>query len=141
MFFLVRHYPRSLGALAAHIDHPRLSALARRFLFDQTNKNPDSEVTSDDVDLNDCPTIEGKISVFHSTIAAFLPPVLNAVLVESVANISYPAHCSEGKRPAAIVPLCQLRTKMFGFFFLLDRWPFMLVRSRHFVSILSHLAK
>ena len=58
--------------LAAHIDYPQLPALARRFLFDQTNKNP--EITSDDVDLNDCPTIEGKISVFHSAIASFFAP-------------------------------------------------------------------
>ena len=61
-----------MEALAAHIDYPQLPALARRFLFDQTNKNP--EITSDDVDLNDCPTIEGKISVFHSAVASFFAP-------------------------------------------------------------------
>lgn len=61
-----------MEALAAHIDYPQLPALARRFLFDQTNKNP--KITSDDVDLNDCPTIEGKISVFHSAVASFFAP-------------------------------------------------------------------
>jgi hypothetical protein len=58
MMFVVRHYPRSLDALAQHINHPQLSqlpALARRFLFDQLNDNP--EVTSNDVDLEDCPMI------------------------------------------------------------------------------------
>ena len=71
-FFLVCHYPQFLEALAAHIDHPQLPELARRFLFDQTNKNP--EVTSDDVDFDNCPMIEGKISGFHSAVASFLPP-------------------------------------------------------------------
>ena len=61
-----------MEALAAHIDYPQLLALARRFLFDQTNKNP--EIISDDVDLNDCPMIEGKISVFHSAVASFFAP-------------------------------------------------------------------
>ena len=61
-----------MEALTAHIDYPLLPALARCFLFDQTNKNP--EITSDDVDLNDCPTIEGKISVFHSAVVSFFAP-------------------------------------------------------------------
>ena len=72
MILVVRHYPRSLEALAAHIKQPQLPALARRFLFDQLNNNP--EVTSDNVDLEDCPMIEGKISVFHSAIASFFAP-------------------------------------------------------------------
>jgi len=38
-FFLVCHYPWSLEALAAHIDHPQLLALAHCFLFNQTNNN------------------------------------------------------------------------------------------------------
>jgi hypothetical protein len=72
MTLVVRHYPRSLEVLAEHINHPQLPALARRFLFDQLNNN--SEVTSNDVDLEDCPMIEGNISVFHSAIASFFAP-------------------------------------------------------------------
>ncbi|KAF8802194.1 hypothetical protein BYT27DRAFT_7226532 [Phlegmacium glaucopus] len=68
----IRHYPRSLEALTAHINQPQLPALARRFLFDQLNKN--SSVTSDDVSLEDCPVISSKISVFHSAVASFFAP-------------------------------------------------------------------
>lgn len=71
-FPVVRRYPRSLEALAVHIDQPQLPTLARRFLFDQINKNAD--ITSDDVELEDYPAIEGKISVFHSAVASFFSP-------------------------------------------------------------------
>jgi hypothetical protein len=69
---VVRHYPRSLEALAVHIDQPQLPTLARCFLFDQVNEN--AEITSADIELKDCPVIEGKISVFHSAIASFFAP-------------------------------------------------------------------
>ena len=46
--------------------------LTRRFLFDQVNKNAD--ITSEDIDLENCPKVEGKISVFHSAIASFFSP-------------------------------------------------------------------
>ena len=68
----VRGYPRSLDALAVHINQPQLPALTRCFLFDHLNKK--SGITSDEVDLEDCPKIEGKISVFHSAIASFYAP-------------------------------------------------------------------
>ncbi|KAF8802592.1 hypothetical protein BYT27DRAFT_7226303 [Phlegmacium glaucopus] len=68
----IHHYPRSLEALAAHINQPRLPALARCFLFDQLNTNPD--ITSNDVDLEDCILIENKISVFYSAVASFFAP-------------------------------------------------------------------
>ena len=68
----VRRYPRSLEVLAGHINHPQLPELTRRFLFDQLNKN--SDITSNDVDLEDCPMIEGNISVFHSAIASYFSP-------------------------------------------------------------------
>ena len=72
VFPVVRRYPRFLEALAVHINRPQLPALTRRFLFDQLNKN--GEITSDDVDIEDCPAIDGKISVFHSAIASFFAP-------------------------------------------------------------------
>jgi hypothetical protein len=72
VFPVVRRYPRSLEALAVHIDQPQLPTLARRFLFDQLNRN--AEITSDNVDLEDCPEIQGKISVFHSAVASFFAP-------------------------------------------------------------------
>jgi hypothetical protein len=69
MMLAVRHYPRSLEALAGHINHPQLPELTRRFLFDQLNNN--SDVVSNDIG---CPVIEGSISVFHSAVASFFSP-------------------------------------------------------------------
>ena len=74
IFSVVLFYPHSLEALAVHINQRQLPALACRFLFDQLNKNTDSEITSDDIDLEDSPVIEGRISVFHSAIASFYVP-------------------------------------------------------------------
>ncbi|KAF8798346.1 hypothetical protein BYT27DRAFT_7123186 [Phlegmacium glaucopus] len=67
----VRNYPRTLNTLAAHINQPCLVELTRRFLHEQLN--PDGPA-SDDVDLDDCPDITGKVSVFHSAIATFFAP-------------------------------------------------------------------
>ena len=73
-FPVVRRYPQSLEALVAsvHIDQLQLPTLARRVFFDQINKNAD--ITSDDVELEDYPAIEGKIPVFHSAVASFFSP-------------------------------------------------------------------
>ena len=71
-FPVVRLYPQSLEALTVHIDQPRLPTLTCRFLFDQVNEHAD--ITSNDVDIEDCPEITGKISVFHSAIASFFAP-------------------------------------------------------------------
>ena len=46
--------PASL-VLAGHINHPQLPELTRRFLLDQLNKN--SDIMSNDIDLEDCPMI------------------------------------------------------------------------------------
>ena len=72
IFSVVCFYPHSLEALAVHINQRQLPALARHFLFDQLNKN--TEITSDDIDLEDCPVIEVRISMFHSAIASFYAP-------------------------------------------------------------------
>jgi hypothetical protein len=55
-----------------HIGHPQLTELSRRFLFDQLH--PNSEISSDDVELELCPEITGKISVFHSAVATYFAP-------------------------------------------------------------------
>lgn len=67
-----RSYPRDLNDLAAHIGQPRLPAALRRFLWDR--ENPDSELSPEDVPLDDCPIFHGKISVFHSAVARFYAP-------------------------------------------------------------------
>ena len=69
---LVRKYPRYLEDLALHIEHPQLTELTRRFLFDQLH--PNSEVLSNDIELELCPEITSKISVFHSAVATFFAP-------------------------------------------------------------------
>ncbi|KAE9386188.1 hypothetical protein BT96DRAFT_1086980 [Gymnopus androsaceus JB14] len=47
-------YPRSLEPLAAHVQQSELPALTRQFLYEQT-----TGMSSDDVDLEDCPEIFG----------------------------------------------------------------------------------
>ncbi|KII83568.1 hypothetical protein PLICRDRAFT_180341 [Plicaturopsis crispa FD-325 SS-3] len=66
------NYPRNIHGLAARIQQPRLPELTRRFLYDQLH--PDAELTADDVPLDQCPRILGKISVFHSAVARFYAP-------------------------------------------------------------------
>ena len=68
----VRKYPRYINDLAMHIGHPQLTELTQRFLFDQLH--PNSEVSSNDIELELCPEITGKISVFHSAIATYFAP-------------------------------------------------------------------
>ena len=76
LFFSIKFssftYPRDLNDLALHIRHPQLTELSRRFLFDQLH--PNSEVSSNDVELEQCPEITGKFSVFHSAVATYFAP-------------------------------------------------------------------
>ncbi|KAF8817625.1 hypothetical protein BYT27DRAFT_7221428 [Phlegmacium glaucopus] len=66
----IRNYPRYLEDLAVHIQQPRLTELTRRFLFEQLHPN----TSADGVELEDCPKITSKISVFHSAVATFFAP-------------------------------------------------------------------
>lgn len=65
-------YPRAVEDLAAHIGQPKLPELLRQFLYDQLN--PDSNIPSTEVDLEDCPRFMGSIYVYHSAIARFYAP-------------------------------------------------------------------
>jgi hypothetical protein len=67
-----RSYPHDFDDLGHHINHPNLSALVRRFLYDQMN--PDSEVLGSTVDLSECPELYGSASVFNSAVAVFYAP-------------------------------------------------------------------
>ncbi|KAJ3491298.1 hypothetical protein NLI96_g824 [Meripilus lineatus] len=51
---------------------PRLTELCRRFLWDQIYD--DEELTSDDIDLEDCPQIDGPLHVYNSASATFYAP-------------------------------------------------------------------
>jgi len=55
--------------LADHINQPQFVPLLRRFLYDEIN--PDSEMPSVDILLDECPRFVGTISVYHSAIACF----------------------------------------------------------------------
>lgn len=66
-----RNTPRHLNALALAVHQPLLPELSRRFLHDQLH--PDGP-SSSDIDLEDCPQITSKISVFNSAVATFYAP-------------------------------------------------------------------
>ena len=55
-----------------HIGHPQLTELTSQILFDQLH--PNSEVSSNDIELELCAEITSKISVFHSAVATFFAP-------------------------------------------------------------------
>ncbi|KAH9986224.1 hypothetical protein BJV77DRAFT_1061839 [Russula vinacea] len=64
--------PKAVEDLAAHIGQPKLPELLRQFLYDQLN--PNSNIPSTEVDLEDCPRFMGSIYVYHSAIARFYAP-------------------------------------------------------------------
>jgi hypothetical protein len=66
---LERGYPCRVEDLAVYIDQPRFPNLLRRFLYEQLN-----DVPSTDVDIDDCPYFGGRIKVYHSAIARFYAP-------------------------------------------------------------------
>lgn len=68
----VHTYPKTLGDIADYINEPSMPELTRRFLFDQLN--PDGPLSSDNILLHQCPTVSGRVSVFHSAIATFYAP-------------------------------------------------------------------
>ncbi|GBE88916.1 hypothetical protein SCP_1403240 [Sparassis crispa] len=69
-----RSYPGYLDELAAHLNQPQLPMLTRRFLYDQIHRHDPDAVSSNVVDLDDCPIVVSKISVFHSAVAIFYAP-------------------------------------------------------------------
>ncbi|KAF8816181.1 hypothetical protein BYT27DRAFT_7077700 [Phlegmacium glaucopus] len=66
----IRNYPRDLAGLAFHLNQPHLPELTHRFLFEQLNPNTSAE----DVLIDDYPSINSKISVYHSAVASFFAP-------------------------------------------------------------------
>jgi hypothetical protein len=67
-----RGYPKSLDTLARHIGQPHFPNLLHCFLYNIVH--PDSEISSEDVSLDDCPNFRGRIFVYHSAIARFFSP-------------------------------------------------------------------
>ncbi|KAJ7108121.1 hypothetical protein C8R44DRAFT_842997 [Mycena epipterygia] len=67
-----RGYPKTLGALAAHIQQPLLPTLLRRFLHEELNGAPNADDVLIPIDA--CPIFSGRITVHHSAIARFYAP-------------------------------------------------------------------
>jgi hypothetical protein len=67
-----RGYPKSLDALAVHINQPRLPELLRRFLYEVLNGPPVDDALP--VPLDACPVFAGRVAVRHSAIAHFYAP-------------------------------------------------------------------
>jgi hypothetical protein len=64
-------YPRDIDDLGAMINID-ITSLTRRFLFQQLN--PDSETLGSELNIWECPDIQGQISVFHSAVATYYAP-------------------------------------------------------------------
>ncbi|KAJ7457137.1 hypothetical protein B0H11DRAFT_2160829 [Mycena galericulata] len=67
-----RGYPKTLEALAAHIQQPRFPELFRRFLYEEQNGPPAEDAPPVPIDV--CPVFGGRITVHHSAIARFYAP-------------------------------------------------------------------
>jgi hypothetical protein len=67
-----RGYPSSVEALANHIHQPQFPHLLWRFLYNQVN--PNADIPSNKVPIEDCPFFSGRISVYHSAVARFYAP-------------------------------------------------------------------
>ncbi|TDL19558.1 hypothetical protein BD410DRAFT_726969 [Rickenella mellea] len=65
-------YSRKITMLADEVSRPNLPELVCRFLHDQ--RYPDSDVPAEYIPLDDCPSFEGRVSVFHSACATFYAP-------------------------------------------------------------------
>jgi hypothetical protein len=70
--FIACNYPQRLEDLAHHINLPSLTELSCQFLYNQLHAG--GNLTSNNIDLDDCPKIHSKISVFHLAVATFYAP-------------------------------------------------------------------
>ncbi|PBK58686.1 hypothetical protein ARMSODRAFT_991269 [Armillaria solidipes] len=64
--------PCNIILLVQCLNLPRLPELVQRFLYEQLSINP--EVAPEDVDLNQCPTYHGKITVYPSAVSTYYAP-------------------------------------------------------------------
>ncbi|KAJ7639463.1 hypothetical protein FB45DRAFT_1134946 [Roridomyces roridus] len=67
-----RGYPKTLAALALHIQQPRFPELFRRFLHEMLHGPPDENEPP--IPLDACPIFVSRITVHHSAIARFYAP-------------------------------------------------------------------
>ncbi|KAG7086185.1 hypothetical protein E1B28_002146 [Marasmius oreades] len=67
-----RRYPQTLELLAQHINQPEFPRVLRQFLYDQLN--PHSNIFGESLDVEQCPTFNEKITVFHSAVLTCYAP-------------------------------------------------------------------
>ncbi|KZT64211.1 hypothetical protein DAEQUDRAFT_679009 [Daedalea quercina L-15889] len=65
-------YSRPSYLISQELREPELVPKIRRFLYDRLYSTAD--ITSDDVDISDCPQFSGRIAVYHSASAVFYAP-------------------------------------------------------------------
>ncbi|KAJ7772754.1 hypothetical protein B0H14DRAFT_3508908 [Mycena olivaceomarginata] len=82
-----RGYPKTLQALAAHIQQPQLPALLRRFLQVELHGTPDDNTPPTPIEA--CPVFAGRIIVHHSAVARFYAPSDLGVLVDAGAAVMH----------------------------------------------------
>ena len=64
------HYPRNLNHLARYINQPLFPIALRRFLFHHNH----SDLEQAPANIEDLPSFEGEIKVYHSAIATYYAP-------------------------------------------------------------------
>ena len=69
---LEQGYLHSLESLANHINQPQFPEALQRFLYDQIHSN--SNISSADIDIEQCPNFTSRIYVYHSAITHFFAP-------------------------------------------------------------------
>ncbi|EMD31400.1 hypothetical protein CERSUDRAFT_60074, partial [Gelatoporia subvermispora B] len=67
-----RKYSKDVPSLAAEVEQPRLLELICRFLYDQLE--PESEISSDDISIEDCPCFNENVYIYYSAAATFFAP-------------------------------------------------------------------
>ncbi|PPQ73084.1 hypothetical protein CVT24_009448 [Panaeolus cyanescens] len=68
----IRKIPRDVIALGHFLGIPKLHEYLSRFLYSQTN--PDDRRPVDEVPLDDCPTVRGKVYVYSSAVSTYYAP-------------------------------------------------------------------
>ena len=70
MCTIVPHLPHNAVDLGTHLKIPNLHELISCFLYEQ--ENPDED--RDDIPLDMCPAVKGKVHVFPSAVATYYAP-------------------------------------------------------------------
>jgi hypothetical protein len=73
-FLTEGNYPSLTADLVLTFHQPDFHDLIQRFLFDQTHMDDVDAPAGSDIPLEQCPTFNSKISMYHSMVAVFYSP-------------------------------------------------------------------